>query len=367
MASIQIHGGDFAVGQRGKFKSGLLVLPVKGTQAREEIPLRKVMRVEVVNKEEKHRTGTAVGRGAIAAMIAGPIGSVFAVLGGPAGTAVALASGIVGYSTTNHTSNVTFEATFEGGRRLLATTDTATYTKLLAAAFDYAAPSASSDNFSDEPNQRGVPTGNGWAILGTLGAVFVVAGMINGVPLAWGIGIGALVLIIGRIGTSVWDKCASTRDILKHTRMMLARTLGHLTPVEIAARICGLVIFAPILILGLAEAFHSVTAGKSAHEQAQDGKTVRQLACERALADYQRRKTGDYECHETTFVDELVQFRVSVIAKGIYGFWVAFDRNFSRMPKPEADIFVDPATERVVSVKRLCSVVGNVHRPCAPQ
>jgi hypothetical protein len=36
---------------------------------------------------------------------------------------------------------VTFEAGFEGGRRLLATTNTATYTRLLGAAFDYKPPS----------------------------------------------------------------------------------------------------------------------------------------------------------------------------------------------------------------------------------
>lgn len=140
MASITIHGGDFIAG-RGKFKSGVLTLPTSERPYGEKIPLSKVMRVEAVNKEMKHRTGAAVGRGFLAGIVAGPIGAVGAVLGGPTGVAVGLASAVVGFTTTNHTSDVTFEAGLEGGRRLLATTNTATFTSLLGAAFDYKPPS----------------------------------------------------------------------------------------------------------------------------------------------------------------------------------------------------------------------------------
>jgi len=233
MATIKVHGGDFVAGQSGTFRFGVLTLPTPSRYfflvGSEKIPLSKVMRVEAVNKEERHRTGAAVGRGAVAAMIAGPIGSIFTVLGGPTGTAVALASGIIGYNTTNHSSDVTFEAEFEGGQRLLATTDTATYTKLLGAAFDYKPPSAVT-NQDDEPPadaepenpalaeirsaiatergelvrsqgsyrpvDRGGPLPKTTMILGAL-LVFVVAGMINGAPLAWGIVVAAFVLIVG--------------------------------------------------------------------------------------------------------------------------------------------------------------------------
>jgi hypothetical protein len=92
-----------------------------------------------------------------------------------------------------------------------------------------------------------------------------------------------------------------------------------------------------------------------------------QIACDIALAEYQRRKSGAYECNETTFQEDLDQFRVSVIAKGAHGFWVALDRNIYTMPKVEADIFIDPVQARVVNVVSLCSVAGDVHRPCSSQ
>jgi hypothetical protein len=208
MASIKILGGDFIAGRSGAFKSGVLTLPTpEHSFCGEEIPVTMVMRVEAVNKEMKHRTGAAVGRGAVAAMIGGPIGAVGAVLGGPAGIAVAVTSAIVAFRTTNHTSDVTFEAEFEGGRRLLATTNTATYTKLLAAAFDYKPPLAR-PVVNHEPKARG--GGPRLSILlGLLGLLLVLSGMINGVPLAWGIAVGALVLIVGRWVMSFWDKNVS--------------------------------------------------------------------------------------------------------------------------------------------------------------
>jgi hypothetical protein len=175
MARINIHGGDFAVGQSGTFAFGVLTMPPPGRPffgACEKIPLNKVMRVEAVNKEMRHRTGAALGRGLAGVMISGPIGA------------------IVGFTTTNHASDVTFEAEFEGGRRLLATTNTATYTKLLAAAFDY------KPHAERRPETKGII--NKWLpataiILGLL----VIAGIINGSPLAWGIAVSAVIFIIG--------------------------------------------------------------------------------------------------------------------------------------------------------------------------
>jgi hypothetical protein len=206
MAKIAVHGGDFVAGESGTFTFGVLTLPTAGPSflgipltKREEIPLSKVMRIEAVNKEMKHRTGVAVGRGAVAAMIAGPIGSVGAVLGGPTGIAVAVTSAIIGFNTTNHTSNVTFEAEFEGGRRLLATTNTATYTKLLAAAFDYKPPQQRAGlAFNQHEPERKVEGRLFIKFLPFILASYVLIGMINGSPLAWGVAVGAAVFFFGR-------------------------------------------------------------------------------------------------------------------------------------------------------------------------
>jgi hypothetical protein len=123
MASIKILAGDFVAGKRGTFSFGILIMPTpEHPFFGEQIPLAKVMRVSAVNKEIDHCTGAAVGRGLVGAIIAGPAGA------------------IIGAATTNHKSEVTFEAEFEGGRRLLATATTAVFTKLLAAAFDYKPP-----------------------------------------------------------------------------------------------------------------------------------------------------------------------------------------------------------------------------------
>jgi hypothetical protein len=227
MASIKVHGGDFVAGHSGTFKSGALTLPTlgvgpadflvrlmylrpgKGSSFQERISLSEVMRVEAVNKEMKHRTVAAVTRGIAGGMIAGPIGS------------------IVGFTTTNHTSDVTFEAEFEGGRRLLATTDTDTYTKLLAAAFDYKPPSARPVANHESEDHGGPRPGIVFGIVGTL---LVTGGMINGVPLAWGIAVGALVLIVGCTIMKFWSNEISVANIPRATRAMFATWFRRTSP-----------------------------------------------------------------------------------------------------------------------------------------
>jgi hypothetical protein len=156
MAKIKVHGGDFVAGESGKFSFGVLTLPTPNSflgifTGSEKIPLSKVMRVQAVNKETRHRTGAAVGRGLVGGMLGG-------LVSGPVG----LTSAVIGFTMTNHTSDVMFEAEFEGGRRLLATTNTTTYSKLLAAAFDYKPPQD-----RGEPSRPVAPRPHPFTDLGT--------------------------------------------------------------------------------------------------------------------------------------------------------------------------------------------------------
>jgi hypothetical protein len=89
---------------------------------------------------------------------------------------------------------VTFEAEFEGGRRLLATTDSATYTTLLGAAFDYKPP----QERAALDQERKVETGPIKKSLPFILGLFVLAGIVNGSPLAWGIAVGGAVFIVGK-------------------------------------------------------------------------------------------------------------------------------------------------------------------------
>ena len=229
MASIKIHGGDFVAGRSGTFSFGVLTLPTPydswhgiPVSRWEKIPFSKVMRVEAVNKEMKHRTGAAVGRGLVGGMLGWPMGAVASVLGGPPGVVVGLTSALIGFTMTNHRSNVTFEAEFEGGRRLLATTNTATYTKLLAAAFNYKPPQEQIGNVNGEPDNDvrssgvALPAANSAPpptevqakidlklLIAYILGIFVLVGIINRSPLAWGIAVGGIVFIVGR---TIWPR-----------------------------------------------------------------------------------------------------------------------------------------------------------------
>ena len=113
--------------------------------------------------------------------------------------AVAVTSAVIGFNTTNHTSNVTFEAEFEGGRRLLATTDTTTYTRLLGAAFDYKPPQERAGlAFGQQEGERKVEGKLFIKFLPYILAAYVLIGMLNHSPLAWGIAVGAAVFFLGR-------------------------------------------------------------------------------------------------------------------------------------------------------------------------
>jgi hypothetical protein len=150
MATIDVISDDFAAGRPGHLKPGLLsdniltlpmpvapspildtLIKVFGFSDRvvqEHIPLRLIRKVEVVNKEARS-SAAAVQRGVAGALIGG------------------IAGAVIGVATANGDSTVTFRAEFEDGRRLLASTDTETFTVLLGAAFQNEAVFSRRANF----------------------------------------------------------------------------------------------------------------------------------------------------------------------------------------------------------------------------
>jgi hypothetical protein len=117
MAKIKVHAGDF-LKQDGRLSFGSLVLLTeKNNFLGEAIPLNRLETVEVASEESVKRVGGAIGWGAVGALALGPVGLLAGMLLGGKG------------------KDVTFVAKFKDGRKLLATTDSATFTKLQAAVF----------------------------------------------------------------------------------------------------------------------------------------------------------------------------------------------------------------------------------------
>ncbi len=117
MAVIKVHAGDF-LPKNGEFNGRQLVLKTEAKHSRgETIELSELDQVEVASEENAKRIGGTLGWGAVGAVALGPVGLLAGlVLGG-------------------RKKEVTFAAKFKDGRRLLATTDSATFIKLQAAVF----------------------------------------------------------------------------------------------------------------------------------------------------------------------------------------------------------------------------------------
>lgn len=115
MAKIKIHAGDFLKGANGSYNFGILTLPTeKHSWMGEEISCEQIQAIEVANEENLKKLGGTVGWG-----IAG------AALFGPAGLLAGLLLG-------GKKKEITFILKFKDSRKLLATTDSKTYSKLLA-------------------------------------------------------------------------------------------------------------------------------------------------------------------------------------------------------------------------------------------
>ena len=117
MSKVTVHAGDFLKGD-GQFSFGSLVLrtPKKNIMG-EVIPASQLETIEMASEESVKKLGGAIGWGAVGGLLLGPVGLLAGLLGG------------------GRKKEVTFVAKFKDGRKLLATTDSQTYTKLMAAVF----------------------------------------------------------------------------------------------------------------------------------------------------------------------------------------------------------------------------------------
>lgn len=114
---VKVHAGDFRPG------SGICtgkILCLKTDKHRwwgENIQISEIAAIDVASEENVGRLADAVGMGLVAGALLGPLGLIAGAVAGGRG------------------KDVTFVATFRDGRRLLATTDSETYTRLAAVLF----------------------------------------------------------------------------------------------------------------------------------------------------------------------------------------------------------------------------------------
>lgn len=117
MAKVTVHAGDFTKG-RGDFFFDAFVLKTEAHPfGGERVGIDELAEVAEASEESVKRLGGTVGWGAAGAIVLGPVGLLAGLLLGGRG------------------KDVTFVAKFKDGRKLLATTDSKTFTKLKAAVF----------------------------------------------------------------------------------------------------------------------------------------------------------------------------------------------------------------------------------------
>ncbi len=117
MAKVTVHAGDFLKGD-GQLSFGSLTLRTQEhSWLGETIPISELQTVEIATEETVKKLGGTLGWGAVGGILLGPAGLLAGLLLG------------------GRKKEITFVAQFRDGRRLLATTDNATFIKLKAAAF----------------------------------------------------------------------------------------------------------------------------------------------------------------------------------------------------------------------------------------
>ncbi|MBU4495823.1 MAG: hypothetical protein L6425_02140 [Candidatus Aminicenantes bacterium] len=117
MAKIKVLAGDFLSGDSSLSWGNLFLKTEAHSVAGELIPLTQLASVEVASEESVKKMGGTIGWGVAGTLLAGPIGLLAGLLLG------------------GKKKEVTFIAKFKDGRKLMATTDSGTYKKLLAAVF----------------------------------------------------------------------------------------------------------------------------------------------------------------------------------------------------------------------------------------
>lgn len=118
MGMITVHAGDFIKGKHHSFYVGAFTLKSDILQWNgERIPVDQVANIEVASEDNVKKMGSAAAWGTVGALTLGPVGLLAGVLAG------------------GNKKEVTFIAEFKDGRRILATTDSKTFTKIRAAMF----------------------------------------------------------------------------------------------------------------------------------------------------------------------------------------------------------------------------------------
>lgn len=118
MGKVKVHAGDFTKNSDGQIAFGSITLKTaKNWLAGEAIRFNQIETVELATEDTVKRVGGTVGWGIAGAALLGPVGLLAGLLLGGRG------------------KDVTFVATFKDGRRLMATTDSKSFTTMKAATF----------------------------------------------------------------------------------------------------------------------------------------------------------------------------------------------------------------------------------------
>jgi hypothetical protein len=117
MSKIRVLAGDFLVGD-GTYGFGSLNLKTEAHSfIGETLPISDIDSIDSATEENIKKLGGTVGWGAAGALLLGPAGLLAGLLLG------------------GKKKEITFIAKFSDGRKLMASTDPKTFTKLQAAAF----------------------------------------------------------------------------------------------------------------------------------------------------------------------------------------------------------------------------------------
>ena len=112
MTRLTVQSGDFLQGA-GEYRNGSLTLKTAGNPSPgEKIAVSRIKHMQVANQETSRNFSSALGWGMAGALVAGPFG-LFA-----------------GLWLGSKDEEVTFLATFKDGRKLLAVTDSRTWSKI---------------------------------------------------------------------------------------------------------------------------------------------------------------------------------------------------------------------------------------------
>ncbi|WP_368640485.1 hypothetical protein ABRZ04_04520 [Castellaniella ginsengisoli] len=118
MATIKIHAGDFPKGSAAAHFSVIVFpwAPGNGLSG-ETVHFNEIESLEIASEESVKKLGGTVGWGVVGGALLGPVGLLAGLLAG------------------GRKSETTFVCKFKDGRKMLATTDSKTYTKMLASVF----------------------------------------------------------------------------------------------------------------------------------------------------------------------------------------------------------------------------------------